>query len=169
MAARLLQQNVATLRSTPLDAWACLIKRMHKIVRVFIAEFELMSQTCGSIFVSMLAYLRASPSRDALLKVSPRASTPRQKQSKLANLKVSPRASTPQKKRKASAVLIAEFELISQTCRCVSIDASSKPTRIDLFDLFYSVEVSHSSFVLRNLVSLLPSLCWPDRPASQFV
>ena len=150
MAARLLQQNVATLRSTPLDAWACLIKRMHKIVRVFMAEFELMSQTCGSIFVSMLAYLRASPSHDALLKVSPRASTPR-------------------KKRKASAVLIAEFELISQTCRSVSIDASSKPTRIDLFDLFYSVEVSHSSFVLRNLVSLLPSLCWPDRPASQFV
>ena len=77
VAARLLQQNVATLRSTPLDAWACLIKRMHKIVRVFIAEFELMSQTCGSIFVSMLAYLRASPSHDALLKVSPRASTPR--------------------------------------------------------------------------------------------
>ena len=123
---------------------------MHKIVRVFIAEFELMSQTCGSIFVSMLAYLRASPSHDALLKVSPRASTPR-------------------KKRKASAVLIAEFELISQTCRSVSIDASSKPTRIYLFDLFYSVEVSHSSFFLRNLVSLLPSLCWPDRPASQFV
>ena len=82
---------------------------------------------------------------------------------------MSPRASTPRKKRKASAVLIAEFERISQTCRSVSIDAGSKPTRIDLFDLFYSVEVSHSSFVLRNLVSLLPSLCWPDRPASQFV
>ena len=43
----------------------------------------------------------------------------------------------PRKKRKASMVLIAEFELISQTCGSVSIGASSKPTRIDLSDSFY--------------------------------
>ena len=68
---------------------------------------------------------------------------------------MSPRASTPRKKRNASAVLIAEFELISLTCRSVSIDASSKPTRIDLFDFFYSVEFVVARFGLVAAESVL--------------